>query len=82
MDPGTPATRYGRSEESPPHTSDATSAGHSNLTTVSPVVLHFDFARIHRTLRVTSAMTAGLATHVWTIEEIVGLSDTASVLAA
>lgn len=44
--------------------------------------LHYNFARIHRTLRVTPAMAAGLANHVWSIEEIVGLLDTASAVAA
>jgi hypothetical protein len=29
--------------------------------------------RVHQTLRVTPAMEAGLADHVWTIEEIVAL---------
>jgi IS1 family transposase len=33
----------------------------------------YNFARIHQTLRVTPAMEAGIATHVWTVEEIVGL---------
>jgi IS1 family transposase len=37
--------------------------------------LHYNFARIHKTLRVTPAMEAGLANHVWSIEEIVGLMD-------
>jgi IS1 family transposase len=35
--------------------------------------MHYNFCRIHRTLRVTPAMEAGLAHHVWTIEELVGL---------
>jgi hypothetical protein len=35
--------------------------------------MHCNFARAHRTLRETPAMKAGLATHVWSIEEIVGL---------
>ena len=30
-------------------------------------------ARIHKTLRVTPAMEAGLSTQVWSVEEIVGL---------
>ncbi len=30
-------------------------------------------ARVHQTLRVTPAMEAGIADHVWLIEEIVGL---------
>ena len=38
--------------------------------------LHYNFARIHRTLRVTPAMAAGLADHVWSIDEIVSLLDT------
>jgi hypothetical protein len=29
--------------------------------------------RVHWTLRVTPAMEAGIADHVWSIEEIVGL---------
>ena len=30
---------------------------------------------IHQTLRVTPAMEAGVANHVWSVEEIVGLLD-------
>jgi IS1 family transposase len=40
------------------------------------VALHFmyyNFARVHKTLRVTPAMEAGIADHVWTLEEIVNL---------
>ena len=44
--------------------------------------LHYNFARIHRTLRVTPAMAAGIADHVWSIEEIVGLLDTHAKQAA
>ena len=42
------------------------------------VALHFmnyNFARIHKTLRVTPAMEAGVADHVWTLEEIAGLAN-------
>lgn len=38
--------------------------------------LHYNFARLHKTLRVTPAMQAGLSDHVWSIEEIVGLLAT------
>jgi hypothetical protein len=34
---------------------------------------YYNFARVHQTLRVTPAMEAGLADHVWAIEEIVSL---------
>jgi hypothetical protein len=40
------------------------------------VALHFmyyNFCRIHRSLRVTPAMEAGVSDHVWSIEEIVSL---------
>lgn len=35
--------------------------------------MHYNFARIHNTLRVTPAMEAGVADHVWSIEEIAEL---------
>ena len=31
--------------------------------------MHYNFCRIHMTLRVTPAMEAGLTDHVWTVEE-------------
>jgi hypothetical protein len=42
---------------------------------VSLHYMHYNFCRIHQTLRVTPAMQAGLATHVWSLEELVGLLD-------
>ena len=35
--------------------------------------MHYNFARVHQTLRVTPAMEAGVSDHVWSLEEIVGL---------
>jgi len=35
--------------------------------------VYYNFCRIHQTLRVTPAMEAGIADHVWSIEEIVAL---------
>ena len=37
--------------------------------------MHYNFARIHKTLRVTPAMEAGVADHVWSLEEIARLTD-------
>ena len=37
--------------------------------------MHYNFVRIHKSLRVTPAMEAGIADHVWTLEEIAGLSE-------
>ena len=42
------------------------------------VALHYmfyNFARIHKTLRVTPAMQAGISDHVWSLEEIAKLAD-------
>jgi hypothetical protein len=35
--------------------------------------MHYNYARIHKTLRVTPAMEAGVSDHVWSIEEIAAL---------
>ena len=35
--------------------------------------MYYNFGRIHKTLRVTPAMEAGIADHVWTLEGIAGL---------
>lgn len=40
---------------------------------VSLHYMYYNFARIHQTLRVTPAMEAGVADHVWTLEEIADL---------
>jgi IS1 family transposase len=34
---------------------------------------YYNFCRVHQTLRVTPAMESGLADHVWSLEELVGL---------
>jgi IS1 family transposase/lambda repressor-like predicted transcriptional regulator len=40
---------------------------------VSLHFMHDNFARIHKTLRVTPAMAAGVSDHVWSLEEIAAL---------
>jgi hypothetical protein len=37
--------------------------------------MHYNFARIHKTLRVTPAMEAGIADHVWELDEIARLAQ-------
>jgi IS1 family transposase len=37
--------------------------------------MHYNFARVHQTLRVTPAMEAGVSDHVWSVDEIVGLLE-------
>jgi hypothetical protein len=44
--------------------------------------MHYNFCRIHKTLRVTPAMEAGLTDHVWTLEELIGLLDQKSKMIA
>ncbi|HEV3243818.1 MAG TPA: IS1 family transposase [Chthoniobacterales bacterium] len=35
--------------------------------------MHYNFCRIHQTLRVTPAMEAGVSDHVWSLEEVIAL---------
>ncbi len=37
--------------------------------------MHYNFCRIHQTLRVTPAMQIGLADHVWSIEELITVAS-------
>lgn len=42
------------------------------------VVLHFahyNFCRIHRSLRITPAMAVGISDHVWDLEELLGVAE-------
>ena len=41
---------------------------------VSLHFMHYNFARIHKSLRVTPAMAAGISDHVWSLEEIATLA--------
>jgi hypothetical protein len=42
---------------------------------VAIYAVHYNFARIHKTLRITRSMAAGLSDHVWSLEEIVMMAD-------
>jgi hypothetical protein len=44
--------------------------------------MHYNFCRVHKTLRVTPAMEARLSNHIWSLEELVGLLDRPSAVAA
>ncbi len=35
--------------------------------------MHYNYCRIHKTLRVTPAMEAGISNHVWSLEELASL---------
>jgi IS1 family transposase len=42
--------------------------------------MHYNFCRVHQTLRVTPAMEAGVADHVWSLSQLVNLLGTESKL--
>jgi IS1 family transposase len=44
--------------------------------------MHYNFCRVHQTLRVTPAMEAEITDHVWSLEEVVSLLETRDNLAA
>lgn len=44
--------------------------------------MHYNFCRIHQSLRVTPAMAAGVSDHVWEIEDLVVLLDTQNTQAS
>jgi hypothetical protein len=37
---------------------------------------HYNWMRIHETLRITPAMQASVSNHIWTWEELLGVSKT------
>jgi len=37
--------------------------------------MHYNFCRVHKTLRVTPAMEAGIADHICSIEEMLSILD-------
>jgi len=37
--------------------------------------MHYNFCKIHQTLRVTPAMEAGITDHIWSLEELIALLD-------
>jgi IS1 family transposase len=48
----------------------------NHVATVALHCMHYNFCRIHQSLRITPAMAAGISTHVWEIAEIIDLMDT------
>ena len=44
--------------------------------------VHYNFCRVHKTLRVTPAMAAGLSQHVWSGEDLIRLLETREAQAA
>lgn len=45
----------------------------NHMHAVAPHFMHYNFCRQHQTHRLSPAMAAGVADHLWDVEEIVGL---------
>jgi hypothetical protein len=43
--------------------------------------MHYNFGRVHQTLRVTPAMEAEISKHAWSIQEIVSLRQSMAIAA-
>jgi hypothetical protein len=48
---------------------------HNHKAMIALRYMHYNFARIHQTLRVTPAMEAGMSDHVWSLKEIAALAE-------
>jgi len=60
------------------HVSIHSSWPQKHLSQQHAVALHFmyyNFGRIHKSLRITPAMAAGVSDHVWSLEEIASLAS-------
>jgi hypothetical protein len=44
----------------------------NHIAMVAIHTVYYNFGRIHKTLRITPAMAAGLSDRVWSLEEIAG----------
>src|SRR5205807_2671093 len=59
-------------------TTDAFSKKVENLTAaVSLHFMHYNFCRVHQTLKTTPAVAAGVTDHVWSLDELIGLLEAA-----
>jgi IS1 family transposase len=47
----------------------------NHIASIAIHYMHYNFCRVHQTLRVTPAMEVGIADHVWTLSEMVGMLD-------
>ncbi len=47
----------------------------NHIASIAIHYMHYNFCRVHQTLRVTPAMEAGIADHVWSISELIALLD-------
>jgi len=48
----------------------------NHMHAISLYFMYYNFCKIHKTLRVTPAMQAGISDHVWDLEEVIMMADT------
>lgn len=48
----------------------------NHMHAISLYFMFYNFCKIHKTLRVTPALEAGIDDHVWTLEEVIMMADT------
>jgi IS1 family transposase len=54
----------------------------NHMHSVALFYMHYNFVRIHQTLRVTPAMEAGISNHAWSLAELVLLTERVESMAA
>ena len=47
----------------------------NHIASIAIHYMHYNFCRVHQTLRVTPAMEAGITDHVWSISEMLSILD-------
>ena len=47
----------------------------NHIASIALFHMHYNFCRVHQTLRITPAMESGISEHIWTISEIVIISE-------
>jgi IS1 family transposase len=45
----------------------------NHIASIAIHYMHYNYCRIHQTLRITPAMAAGISDHAWTLTELIGL---------
>lgn len=48
----------------------------NHMHAISLYFMSYNFCKIHKSLRVTPAMEAGISDHVWDLEEVIMMVDT------
>jgi len=66
----------------PVHISTSYVERQNHIYSVALFYMHYNFVRIHQSLRVTPAMAAGVTGKLWSIHDIVMMTENRSVAAA